>query len=250
MMKEIKAFNIKINPLRRSEFLSIIETSLKNGHQIVQNGVNGASFNQIFQDKQLEIAINKSDLINIDGQSVVWGLRYLGFDIPERVACPDLAYDILQLAENKNYSVFLFGAQERSLLKCVRNLNAKYPRIKIAGYRNGYFNENDEKGIIEMINSAKTDILFLGMPSPKKEFFVEKYRHILNAKYIFGVGGFLDILSGYKKRAPKWMQEIGMEWFFRFLQEPVRMWKRYMIGNPNFIRLILKEKRKQKSVKI
>jgi N-acetylglucosaminyldiphosphoundecaprenol N-acetyl-beta-D-mannosaminyltransferase len=95
-----------------------------------------------------------------------------------------------------------------------------------------------------MINSTNPDILFLGISSPSKELFVEKYRHKLKAKYILGVGGLFDILCGSKKRAPLWIQNVGMEWFFRFAQEPLRLWRRYLIGNFNFLRLVLHEKNK------
>jgi N-acetylglucosaminyldiphosphoundecaprenol N-acetyl-beta-D-mannosaminyltransferase len=180
--------------------------------------------------------------VNIDGMSMVWALRFLGYSAPERVACPDLANDILELAERKNYSIFLFGANESSLVLSIKNLATNFPKLKIAGYRNGYYQIEDEYGIIKMINDSMPDILFLGMPSPQKELFVEKYKNQFQVKYILGVGGFFDILSGKTKRAPLWVQRRGMEWIYRFAQEPKRMWHRYMIGNVKFIGLVLKEK--------
>ena len=241
-MRELEVFNIKVNPLYRAEFLSIVESNLKNGHKIVQNGVNAATINGIVKNEKFRNALNNSDLINIDGMSVVWALSFLGYDIPERVACPDLAIDILRMAERQNYTVFFLGAQETCLCLCQKRLLNIFPRLIIAGSRNGYYHEEEEEEIIEMINRANPDIIFLGMPSPKKELFAEKYRHILTAKYLFGVGGLFEILSGLKKRAPQWMQNIGMEWFYRFLQEPGRMWRRYLVGNSHFIWLVFKER--------
>lgn len=247
-MREIEIFNIKVHPLLKSEFLSYIESNLGNGCQVVQNGVNAASIIEIVKNDNLRRAINNSDLVNIDGVSVLWALRILGYQVSERVPCPDLAEDILSLAEIRHYSVFLFGAQEASLLLAIDSLQKRYPNLKIAGYRNGYYKSEDEPAIVDMINSANPDILFLGMSSPNKELFVEKYRKLLSAKYFLGVGGFFDIISGAKKRAPLWMQKIGMEWFYRFIQEPHRMWRRYIIGNSRFIWLVLKEKlRKNKA---
>lgn len=244
-MKEIKAFNINIHPLPRSEFLSIIENNLRKEIKTIQNGVNAASIISFYKNEKLRNAIVKSDLVNIDGISVVWALRFLGYDIPERVACPDLATEILALAEKENYRVFLFGAQETSLLLCMKNLQTSFPKLILAGFRNGYYQEEEELSIKNIINDSKPDILFLGMPSPQKELFVDKYKSVLTAKYIFGIGGFFDILSGYKKRAPRWIQKIGMEWFYRFIQEPKRMWRRYLIGNTEFIWLVIKEKLNQ-----
>lgn len=241
-MNKILFFDIIIHPLLKSEFLDIIEKNLKNGNQIIQNGLNAASINEFVNNKELKQAYKNSDFINIDGMSVVWTLRFMGFNIPERVACPDLAEDILAMAEKNHFSVFLFGAKERNLLLCKKNLQENYPNLIIAGYRNGYYNKDEELSIIKIINSANPDILFLGLPSPCKELFVEQYRHYLNAKFIFGVGGLFDILSGLKKRAPRWIQNSGLEWFYRFAQEPNRLWRRYLIGNFKFLWLVNKEK--------
>ena len=248
-MKEIKIFKTKVHPLTKKEFLNIIENNLTENNRIIQNGINADSINKLFKNEDLNRAYNNSDLINIDGMSMVWALRFLGYSVPERVPCPDLAEDILILAEKKKYRIFLFGAEEQSLLLSIKNLNASFPDLCISGYRNGYYQPRDEYSIVEMINNAKPDILFLGMPSPQKELFVEKYKDQFKVKYFFGVGGFFDILSGKTKRAPMWMQKRGLEWLYRFIQEPRRMWFRYLIGNINFILLVLREKwRKEKLI--
>lgn len=247
-MREIELFGIKIHPLSKKEFLSLIESNLENGGQIVQNGVNAASIIELVNNDILRKAINNSNLVNIDGISVLLALRFLGYQVPERVACPDLAEDILVLAEKRNYSVFLFGAHETSLQLSRKSLQERFPDLIIAGYRNGYFKAEEELAIVDIINKANSDILFLAMSSPNKELFVEKYREILTVKYFLGVGGFFDILSGLKRRAPMWMQKIGMEWFYRFTQEPKRMWHRYFIGNSKFIWLVIKEKFKKKNI--
>jgi N-acetylglucosaminyldiphosphoundecaprenol N-acetyl-beta-D-mannosaminyltransferase len=245
-MREIAIFNIKIHPLSKLEFLSFIESNLKEGLQIVQNGVNAASISTLVKNEKLRSALNNSDLVNIDGMSVVWALKFFGYEnIPERVACPDLAFDILKMAEKQNYSVFLFGAEAKCLALCREKLLNNFPNLKIAGFRNGYYDEDKELKIVTLINRTNPDILFIGMPSPRKEFFVEKYRRDLKAKYILGVGGFFEVLSGSKKRAPVWMQNAGIEWFYRFIQDPFRLWKRYSVGNLEFIWLVLQEKVKR-----
>ena len=115
--------------------------------------------------------------------------------------------------------------------------------MKISGFRDGFFKEDEEPGIVELINTSKPHILFLGLPSPKKEFFVEKYKTQLKVNYILGVGGYFDILAGTIKRAPVWMQKIGLEWFYRFLQEPKRLFRRYFVGNMIFLRLVILERK-------
>jgi N-acetylglucosaminyldiphosphoundecaprenol N-acetyl-beta-D-mannosaminyltransferase len=244
-MREIKIFNIKIHPLRRSEFLSIIKLNIESGNQITQVGVNSATVNELVRNEEFRRAVNNADLIHIDGMSVVWALRNLGYIVPERVATPDLADDILAMANKAKLSVFLFGAKESTLVLCRKNVEKNYPDLRIAGCRNGYYAPEEEPSIFDMINEAKPDILLLGMSSPKKELFFENYKHKLNAKYILGVGGYFDIVSGIIKRAPRWMQNSGMEWFYRLIQEPKRLWRRYLIGIHQFFWLFIKEKFKR-----
>jgi N-acetylglucosaminyldiphosphoundecaprenol N-acetyl-beta-D-mannosaminyltransferase len=241
-IEEVSIFNIRINPLRRFEFLAIIESAIRNGRQLAQFGVNSATINDIVRNVEFRHTINSADLVHIDGMSVVWALRSFGYKIPERVATPDLADDILAMAERERMSIFLFGAQENILSLCRKNIEKKFPNIVIAGSRNGYYNPEEEKGIFDLINNASPDILFLGMSSPKKELFFESYRHKLEAKYILGVGGYFDIMSGLIRRAPRWMQDTGLEWLFRLIQEPRRLWKRYLIGIFQFFWLVIKEK--------
>jgi N-acetylglucosaminyldiphosphoundecaprenol N-acetyl-beta-D-mannosaminyltransferase len=235
-MKEIVAFKIRLHPLRRTDFKLIIEKHLETSTKIlIQHGINAASIIEVLQNVPLIEVYNSSDLINIDGFSMVWGLRFLGFKVPERVACPDLANDLLGMAEENKYSIFLFGSTEANLQLAVLELLKKYPKLIIAGYRNGYYSVTEETEIVKMINEVKPDIIFMGMPSPKKELFAYKYKSQLCSKYIFGVGGYFDIISGKFKRAPVWIQKMGMEWFYRFAQEPKRMWRRYLIGNFKFV---------------
>lgn len=241
-MKVINIFGIKINPLYRSDFLSLILSNIKNGNQIAQFGVNSATVNDVVRNEEFRQIINNADLVHIDGMSVVWALHSLGYRVPERVATPDLADDVLAMADKEKFSLFLFGAKETTLELCRKNIEKMYPGIRISGYRNGYYTPEEEQSIFDMINEAEPDILLLGMSSPKKELFFESYRFKLKAKYILGVGGYFDIMSDLIKRAPRWMQDIGLEWFFRLLQEPRRLWKRYLIGIHQFFWLVLKEK--------
>ena len=242
-MNEITAFGVRINPLSISEFVEIIEGGIKKNVQIVQSGVNASSIVEIKQNHELLQAYNNCDLVNIDGMSLVWALRFFGYKVPSRVACPDLAEKVLKLAELNNFNVFMLGTGKEQLQSAVNNISSQYPNLKISGFRDGFFKKDEELGIVELINESKPNILFLGLPSPKKEFFVEKYKQQLKVNYILGVGGYFDILAGAIKRAPVWMQKIGLEWFYRFLQEPKRLFRRYFVGNMIFLRLVILEKR-------
>lgn len=245
MKKEIEVFNIKINPLTINKFVEYIYSNLLNGNKIVQNGVNSFSIIELTKKPELVQAFNNSELVSIDGMSLVWALKFLGYSVPERVACPDLAEEILNLANEKKFRVYFLGSSQQNLQMAVKTITSIYPNLVIAGYRNGYFEISEEPTIVEEINKTNPHILFLGMPTPKKELFMENYKDKLIFNYSLGVGGLFDIFSGKTKRAPKWMQKRGFEWFYRLIQEPRRMWKRYLFGNSKFIYLVLKEKIKQ-----
>lgn len=242
MKKKIEVFNIKINPLKLNEFVEYIYSNLLNGKKIVQNGVNSFSIIEIEKTPELIKAFNNAELVSIDGMSLVWALKFLGYSVPERVACPDLAEEILALANEKKLRVYFLGSSQQNLQMAVKNIISIYPNLIIAGYRNGYFGIAEEQMVVEEINKTNPHILFLGMPTPKKELFMENQKNKLIFNYSLGVGGLFDIFSGKTKRAPKWMQKHGFEWFYRLIQEPKRMWKRYLFGNSKFIYLVLKEK--------
>lgn len=241
-MNQINAFNIKVHPLSLNEFVSFIKMSMRQRKRLVQFGVNSATVNETRKNEEFRRIINSADLINIDGMSVVWALRSLGHKVPERVATPDLADGVLAMAAEEKFSVFLFGATDAVLSECRVNLELTYPELKIAGCRNGYFQPQEESVIIEQINQSGADILLIGMSSPKKELLFDKYRDKLEVYYVLGVGGYFDILSGRTKRAPKWMQDKGLEWVFRLIQEPRRMWRRYLIGNNKFLWSVIRER--------
>ncbi len=118
----------------------------------------------------------------------------------------------------------------------------EYGKDIIAGYRNGYFTKEEEPQIAQQIASSNAQILFVAISSPKKEIFLHTYKDVINTPFIMGVGGSFDVVAGFVKRAPRWMQDWGLEWFYRTMQEPQRMWKRYLFGNTSFIFLVFKEK--------
>ena len=143
----------------------------------------------------------------------------------------------------KKYKVFFFGAKEEIINKVVKKYKKEYSEDIIAGYRNGYFKKENEREIAKQIADSGAHILFVAISSPTKENFLYQNRDILkNVNFIMGVGGSFDVVAGYVRRAPVWMQKSGLEWLYRVYQEPKRMFKRYMVGNTKFLKLILKYK--------
>lgn len=225
------------------ETIDKVVNHIEGGTQMHHVVVNAGKIVAMQKDENLRKSVNESEIINADGQAVVWASRFLKKPLKERVAGIDLMINLVEMAHEKNYKIFLFGAKEEVVKTVVDIYSEKYSPDLIAGYRNGYFDRDEEEAIAREIAKSGTQMLFVAITSPIKENFLYNHREILkDVNLIMGVGGSFDVISGKTKRAPLWMQKSGLEWFYRFLQEPKRMWKRYLVGNSKFIYLVFKEK--------
>ena len=242
-MSRVKFLNTVIDNYSSTETLAIVENAIKSKKQIHHTVVNAGKIVAMQSDLQLRHSVNESDLINADGQAVVWASKLLGKPLKERVAGIDLMVNLVDLAYQKKHKVFFFGAKEEIVKTVVEKYSNQYSSDIIAGYRNGYFKKEQEEEIAKEIAESGANMLFVAISSPTKENFLYENKHLLkNVNFIMGVGGSFDVVSGKIKRAPLWMQNSGLEWFYRFAQEPKRMWKRYLVGNTKFILLVLKER--------
>lgn len=242
-MTKIQILNTAINNLSMQETLALVQEKIQSGEQIHHVVVNAGKIAAMHKDLELRKSVNESHLVNADGQAVVWASRFLGKPIKERVAGIDLMANLVEMAFKNSNKIFLFGAKEEIVKEVVKKYSEIYSPDMIAGYRNGYFSPSEEKEIAQQIADSGTQMLFVAISSPIKENFLYKHREILkNVNLIMGVGGSFDVVAGKTKRAPLWMQNAGLEWFYRFTQEPKRMWKRYLVGNSKFIYLVMKER--------
>jgi N-acetylglucosaminyldiphosphoundecaprenol N-acetyl-beta-D-mannosaminyltransferase len=245
LTKRVKICGIPVDALTMEQTLDLIDKAIQDKSPVHHVVVNAAKMVNAQKNAELKKSIVDCDIINADGKSIVWASRFLNCALPERVAGIDLMHNLVEMAAQKGYKIFLLGAEADVLQKVVDGYCSKYGDQLIAGFRNGYFKKDEESELAQQIATSKADMLFVAVTSPKKEIFLNTYKHILNVPFIMGVGGSFDVVAGKTKRAPIWMQHIGMEWFYRVLQEPKRMWKRYLFGNSEFIYLIAKEKIKQ-----
>jgi N-acetylglucosaminyldiphosphoundecaprenol N-acetyl-beta-D-mannosaminyltransferase len=203
--------------------------------------VNAAKLVALRKDPRLRDVVARCSLVSADGQSVVWASRLLGDPLPERVAGIDLMEQLLALAETRGYRIFILGARADVLDRAVSRLGKRYPRLKIAGYRDGWFVDDDSEVVCAEIRAAEPDILLVAMSSPRKEFWLDRYGRELGVPFMMGVGGSIDVIAGATRRAPRWMQQVGLEWLFRLLQEPRRLWRRYLVTNSQFALLVGRE---------
>lgn len=239
---KVDVLGIPVDAITMKETIAAIDNAIKNGLHINHVVINAGKLVLMQKDKELFNSVVSCDLINADGQSIVWAARMLGREIPERVAGADLMQNLIELSYEKKYKCFFFGAREEVVKKVVELYSQKYGDEIIAGYRNGYYSKDEEVLIARQISDSGTQLLFVAITSPKKENFLHEHRDILkNVNFTMGVGGTFDVIAGITKRAPSWMQKTGLEWFYRFLQEPSRMWKRYLFGNARFLWLVMKE---------
>jgi len=243
MENRVNFIGIPLDNLSMSETLDKIEKSIFSNKQIHHCVINASKVVKMQSDKKLQESVISSDIVNADGMSIVWAARFLGHQIKERVAGIDLMENLVALAHKKNYKCFFLGAKEHVVKKIVDHYSQKYSNQVIAGYRNGYFDYSEEKTLVDQIIKSKANLLFVAMTSPKKEVFLNKHKiELKSINLIMGVGGSFDVISGDVKRAPLLIQKIGLEWFYRLVQEPKRMWRRYLIGNIKFMILIFKAK--------
>jgi N-acetylglucosaminyldiphosphoundecaprenol N-acetyl-beta-D-mannosaminyltransferase len=202
---------------------------------------NAAILCMMRRDPELRQACMAGDLIVPDGMSVVWASRIANLPVPERITGVDLTARLLELGAEHGLSVYFLGAKRDVVSRLVEICAQRYPGLAIAGYRDGYFSPGDHAAIVEEIRERAPHFLFVGMPSPFKETWCERHRETLNVPVIIGVGGTFDVLAGHVKRAPNWVQNLGMEWSWRLMMEPRKMWKRYLITNSEFAWLAARE---------
>lgn len=245
--KRYPILNTYVNALSMDETVDYIKKVIARRTPPVQHVViNALKVNLMEEDPKLREIVNACPLINADGSSILWAAKQLGVPVEERVTGIDLFLRLVKEAAENGYKIYLFGAKEEVVTKVRDVFQQQYPTLKIAGYRNGYFTPEQEPQIVADMAASGADMMFVAFSSPKKEYWVNKYLNQLNIPFVMGVGGSFDVVAGVTKRAPEFWQKIGMEWFYRFIQEPRRLWKRYVVGNAVFIRHVQRAVREQK----
>lgn len=191
-------------------------------------------------DKQLMEILKSSDLVIPDGIGVVWASKYSEIKIKERVPGFDLTQNVFEKIKDTDYKVYFFGGAPGIASAAAKKMMNKYKGLNIVGTRNGYFNKDDEKQIIEEIKKSGADILLVGLGAPKQEKWIYDHITFTGAKVCIGVGGSFDVMSGNVKRAPKIFCKLGLEWFYRLITQPTRI--KRMMRLPKFAIKVLKEK--------
>jgi N-acetylglucosaminyldiphosphoundecaprenol N-acetyl-beta-D-mannosaminyltransferase len=205
-------------------------------------GVHGVM--ESYRDPTLRKIHNAAGLVTPDGMPLVWLGRRLGFGQIKRVYGPDLMLALCEYSVGKAYSHFLYGGGPEVPEKLAEELKDRFPGLRVAGVYSPPFREltpDEDEGVIKMINDSGAQIVWIGLSTPKQEKWMSSHLKKLKAPVLIGVGAAFDIHSGLKPQAPAWMRNSGLEWLFRLITEPKRLWKRYAINNPMFVALAARQ---------
>jgi len=190
-------------------------------------------------DREFQDVVRSADIVTADGRGVVWMARVLGLPVRERVSGADLVERICERAAERGYSVYLVGAQPGVAEEAARTLQSRYPGLRIVGTHHGYFTKDEEPGVVAAIAKARPDVLLVAFGAPKQEMWIREHLDEIQAPVAIGVGGTFDVLAGRVRRAPRWVQQAGLEWLYRALREPKRLPR--LIALPRLVWMTLRE---------
>jgi N-acetylglucosaminyldiphosphoundecaprenol N-acetyl-beta-D-mannosaminyltransferase len=236
----VEVLGIRALAWTMDETYDYIVERVRDGEFTSNTQVNVSKLVDARADPELRAAIESCTMVSIDGAGLVWGARLLGCPVPERVAGIDLFARLVAFAADEGVPVYFLGAREEVVCRTASNFQARHPALKVAGFHDGYF-RGREGEIVTRIRESGARMVFVGMTSPLQEFFMTTWGPQLGISYVMGVGGSFDVISGMKKRAPLFVQKVGLEWLFRLVQEPGRLGRRYLVSNTVFAALLVRE---------
>jgi N-acetylglucosaminyldiphosphoundecaprenol N-acetyl-beta-D-mannosaminyltransferase len=244
--RRVNVAGVEVDNLTEAETVAAITQMIAEGGSNYLFVINASKTVAASRDARLREALRNARLVTADGMSVVWAARLLGKPLKERVTGIDLFERLIAKAAAQGWPVYFFGATEESVRGVVDRFTREHPTLCVAGYRNGYFDSAESDTIAETIGRSGAQLLFVAMGSPAQEYWIVSNLQRTGVRFAMGVGGSFDHLSGRKARAPRWMQRAGLEWLHRLLSEPRRLWRRYLFGNAQFIRLVAGQMRSRR----
>ena len=244
-MESIKIFGIKINNISFDEAVAEIKGYLKGDSLKTIYTPNPEIVMGAKDDEKLKTLLNSGDMVTADGIGLIYASKIKGKPLKERVTGYDLSLKLLEIGNNNSYKIYLLGGKEGVAKKAGENIKKDYPNINVVGHHNGYFkgshngyeNSQEERNIIDEINSVNPDIIFVGLGFPNQERWINTNKDKIKGKVIIGNGGVMDILSGTINPAPDIYRKIGLEWLYRLIKEPSRIKRQIII--PKFILKVL-----------
>ena len=238
-MEKESILGIDVCACSSDELLDMIETDIRDGHQRFITAVNPEKILKAKNDASLAQVLNSADYQIPDGIGIVLASKLRRKNIRQRITGIGMMEMLCRAAARGHYKVFLYGAASEVVEEAKKVLEERFPDIRIAGYIDGYC--DDDSRVVARINAAAPDIVFVALGSPKQEYWISGNKDKLNAKILQGVGGSFDVICGRLKRAPRTMQKLGLEWLFRLLQQPGRIVRQIKLLK--YVYLVMKEEK-------
>lgn len=229
--ERVSFFGVPVDTLPLDRTIALAEAAMAEKRLTRHTALNVAKLVNLRTDKELADDVATSDIVGIDGKGIALGIRLFGGGSHDRVAGVDLFIELLKHCAATGRRPFILGARQDVLERAIAEARRLFPTLEFAGWRNGYFSQDEAGDVVASIRQSKADCLFVAMPTPHKERFLNLYAGDLGVPFIMGVGGSVDVLAGHVSRAPVWMQNAGLEWFHRLLKEPRKMFWRYARTN-------------------
>jgi N-acetylglucosaminyldiphosphoundecaprenol N-acetyl-beta-D-mannosaminyltransferase len=245
MSENIYLAGVKVDLISGNDILNRIESTIKENSKGTFSYINAHGVNLCQKYNWFKDFFNDSSVTYADGQGIRLASWLLGLRIPPLVNLTRWVWELLAFCEKKNYSIFMLGATELNIMKAVEKIKSNMPNLNVVGYSHGYFKKEGQESdkMVDKINSLNPNILIVGMGMPLQEKWILDNMARLKVNAIFNAGSCIDFLSGAKKVCPKWLSSVGFEWLFRLIQEPKRLFVRYVIGNPMFLYYIFSRKK-------
>lgn len=247
-MPDVRVLGVRVDRVGRAALEESIISSARNGECKVYSYVNIHAINIAQSDLRFREIVNGSAVTYCDGEGVRLGARLLGTSLPPRTVLTFWVWDLCRLLEEKGLSVYFLGGTQDVVRAAVDTLQKVCPALSIKGWHHGYFEKDGEESrrVVEEINRVRPDVLFVSFGMPAQEYWIENNRQALHAGVILPAGSMIDYVAGARKTAPAWMANNGLEWLYRLVREPRRLWRRYLIGNPLFLMRVLFQRIRQK----
>lgn len=236
--RRVSVLGVPVDTLGMDGTLDWVEQRIADGVPSTHMCVNAANVVLANDDPDYRRLLGRADAIGADGQPFIWAARLLGHRLPGRVAGIDLMERLLARARAAGWGVYLVGARGPVVERLADQLTAD--GVQVVGYRDGYFGLEDGAEVAGEIVKSGADVVFVGMPTPVKEQFIVDHLAPAGVPVAIGVGGSFDVLAGELRRAPRLMQRVGLEWLFRLLQEPRRLFGRYASTNTKFLAMVVR----------
>ncbi len=240
MKKVVKILDVNINPVTVDESVEIIGKTIECGDKLSVFTPNSEIILSAYKNEEFKSVINSAGLATADGIGVVYASKILGTPVSERCSGYDISLALIKLMAQKGQSLYLFGAAPGVAQAAKEKIEKQNPGINIVGFHDGYFDNQEEKNIINDINDKKPNVLFVCLGSPKQEKWINENLDKLDINVAIGLGGCLDVYAGNVKRAPQIFIKLGLEWFYRLIKEPKRFFR--MLALPKFMLTVLKIK--------